>query len=220
MNYQDLGYLRENVSRALADISGTTKGQLDAFQGAALVKTSCFKRNRMRDATGAIRESDPVKCAETRASKSPMPPIEEITFRFSSWRRAINTLTDEQQSWIMYQYGNDLNFEHQVNICQYVWIKIEVYADKSNLSKKVKERLRSLVWLSVQQYHSADYSQTKLAELAGVSRYNWNKTYDMHWREMINISDELDKLALISMYCARQKQRRNNIVENLQKLTK
>lgn len=212
----DLEFLSIKAYDATSICIGTTKGQLEAFEGFGLTDTRATPRAKLKNlelnGRYVSRDTDPVYASETRSCKSPRPMIDPHAFEMSSWRRAINALSDEQRSWIMYKYGNDLNFEHQVNICKYVWSEFERYTIKFSLSKKVKDRLKALIWLSVQQSQGMEYTQAKLAELVSVSRYNWNKTYHGHWQQMMYISDELDELALIAMRNKRQEQKSKNEV--------
>lgn len=212
----DLEYLGIKAYDAVNSCIGTTKGQLEAFEGFGLTDTKTTPRVRARnlELNGRLvcRDTDPVYALETRSNRTPRPMIDPHTFEMSSWRRAINALSDEHRSWIMYRYGNDLNFEYQVNICKYIWCEFNEYAAAFNLSSKVKGRLKALIWLSVQQYEADSYSQTKLAELAGVSRYNWNKTYHGHWVKMLDISSELDENSLFLMRNKRQEQKSRNEV--------
>lgn len=212
----DLEYLGIKAYDAVNSCIGTTKGQLEAFEGFGLTDTKTTPRVRARnlELNGRLvcRDTDPVYALETRSNRTPRPMIDPHTFEMSSWRRAINALSDEHRSWIMYRYGNDFNFEHQVNICKYIWCEFNEYAAAYNLSSKVKGRLRALIWLSVQQYEVDNYSQTKLAELAGVSRYNWNKTYHGHWVKMLYICGELDENSLFLMRNKRQEQKSRNEV--------
>lgn len=125
MNLQNLEYVRRCVSLALANIAGATKGQLDAFQGAALVNTSRYPRKPVREVGGQVRIADPVKCTETRGGKDVRPPIEEIVFCLSSWRRAISKLDGHQLGWIRYCYAHDLNYDYQVLITKHVWEELK-----------------------------------------------------------------------------------------------
>ncbi|EKT55480.1 bacteriophage antitermination protein Q [Providencia sneebia] len=219
MNYQYLEYLRANVTLALANINGGTKGQLDAFQGAALVRTSRFKRNKMRDSTGAIRESDPVKCTETRISKSPMPPILEITFCLSSWRRAVNKLDEAHKAWLLYCYAYDLDYNHQVEICNYVWEQFKPSLSGKRITKKVTARLMQLVWLAAQDTASRfgeiltldKYTDTALAKLVGVSKSTWSEIYRDHWTMLVSIVERIDREVLLSVSNIRNESRSCNL---------
>ncbi|MBF0690610.1 hypothetical protein IR150_03690 [Providencia alcalifaciens] len=215
MNYQYLGYLRAKVTLALANIHGGMKGQLEAFQGAALVRTSRFKRNKLRDSTGAMRESNPVKCTETRISKSPMPPIKDITFCLSSWRRAVNRLDAPHKSWLLYCYAYDLNYNHQVEICNYVWDQFKPSLSGKRITKKVTARLMQLVWLAAQDTASRfgeiltfeKYTDTALAKLVGVSKSTWSELYREHWAMLISIVERIDREVLLSVSTIRNESR-------------
>ncbi|RRN89299.1 hypothetical protein D2048_17725, partial [Morganella morganii] len=84
----------------------------------------------------------------------------------------------------------------------YVWSEMQERIKGRRVSKKVKERLRSLVWLAVQDYalnKDGYYYQSELAELVGVERNNWNMHYEKHWQELRLICKTLDCGALRKM---------------------
>ncbi|NLS54049.1 bacteriophage antitermination protein Q [Hafnia alvei] len=200
MNLQHLEYVRSCVSLALANIVGATKGQLDAFQGAAVVNTSRYPRKPVREVGGQVRIADPVKCAETRGGKDIRPPIEEIVFCLSSWRRAISTLDGHQLGWIRYCYAHDLNYDYQVLITKHVWDEFKKTLAGKRITKKVTSRLAQLVWLAVQQYaytrRAMDGEQRKACELAsllGIAPDNWSKHYADHWAHLILECERLDE---------------------------
>ncbi|WP_279203771.1 bacteriophage antitermination protein Q [Obesumbacterium proteus] len=202
MNLQHLEYVRSCVSLALANIVGATKGQLDAFQGAALVNTSRYPRKSVREVGGQVRIADPVKCAETRGGKDVRPPIEDIVFCLSSWRRAISTLDGHQLGWIRYCYAHDLNYDYQILITKNVWEEFKKTLVGKRITKKVTARLANLVWLAVQQHAYNDrsaYSQKELSELLGVKSSTWSEVYQQHWHNLtkIIVFYDLSILALI-----------------------
>ena len=83
------------------------------------------------------------------------------------------------------------------------------------VSKKVKERLRALVWLAVQDYtmnKDGYYYQSELAELVGVASDNWCRNYKTHWQELLLICKTLDCGALRKMRNNRLEIRRKNVV--------
>ncbi|NIC29335.1 bacteriophage antitermination protein Q [Serratia plymuthica] len=203
MNQKYLEYVRGAVSVALADICRTGKGQLAAFEESAMANTSRFKRKRIHtiDVGGrnVSQETDPVNCPETRARKKPFPPLDELTYCTSSWRRAVGKLERHQESWIRYCYANDLNFEGQVTICQYIWGELQQILKGKKITMKVRKRLESLVWLAVQQVahkegvlRGDEYSHTQLAELSGVGKSTWSETYSGHWNKLIYLVERLD----------------------------
>lgn len=217
----DLEYLSDMASIATSNLRASTKGQLEAFEDFGLTDTRATPRVRMRDlklnGRFVCRDTDPIYVLETRCRRTPKPMIDPVDFLLCSWRRAINALSEEQHSWIMYCYGYSLKFEHQVNISVHVWSEFEKQHNGKKITKKVKERLRSLVWLSVQTCTGRNYSQTDLARLVGVKRNNWKMNYDIYWNSLLDICCELDKSALLSMKRVRIELINKNNHDNLQK---
>lgn len=196
----NLEYVRERLNLALADYGSRTKGQLDAFQGAALINTSRYKRRPAVEIGGQYRQSDPVACSETRGGKWPKPPIEEIAFCLSSWRRAVFELEGHQRAWIYYCYAHNLDYDYQVQITTHVWEEYKKTLAGKRITKKVTARIARLVWLAVQQYaytrRAMDGEQRKACELAsllGVAPDNWSKHYADHWAHLILECERLDE---------------------------
>ncbi|MFK3763218.1 bacteriophage antitermination protein Q [Serratia ureilytica] len=208
MNQQYLEYVRGAVSLALADIHGQSKGQLAAFEGSALVRTTRFKRQRVRTVVLEKRRvcpiTDPMHCPETRTRKKPFPLIEELTYCTSSWRRAISVLDTHQEAWLRYCYGDYNYHDKQLQVVPYIW---EQFSDQCavRLSKKVKLRLQGLALLAVQVVASEikglprEYTYTNLANMAGVQRSNWQMHYAGHWESLLLLIKALDTDALFSV---------------------
>lgn len=202
----DLQYLRDIATIAMTDHSCRTKGQLEAFEGFVLGNTTRYPRRKPRDITvngrKISRETEAVSCWSTHYSVLPMPPIDRVDYRNCSWRRAIMKLEAAEQSWLLYCYGKELKFSHQTTITAYVWSEMQDRIKGNRVSKKVKERLRALVWLAVQDYtlnKDGYYYQSELAELVGIERNNWNMHYEKHWQELRLICKTLDCRALRKM---------------------
>lgn len=198
-----LEYVRERLSLALAECGGKAKGQLDAFQGAALARTSRYPRKAVREVGGRFRISDPLKCAETRGGKSVWPLIDETTFCLSSWRRAVFELEAHQQAWIYYCYAHNLDYDYQIKITSYVWEEYKKTLAGKRITKKVTARIARLVWLAVQQHAykcggelGKDYSATELAKLMGIELNNWSTNYAVHWRGISMVCYSLDNTSL------------------------
>lgn len=215
--------IRERVVTALTDYCGATKGQLAAFEEHAPADTSSKKRKRIHFVTleksRVSADIDPVGCAETRSRINPFPPIHEITFCSSSWRRALASMDGENLAWIRYCYGYDLTYEHQVTICQFIWSEfLKRWAGKKITAKK-RARLSSLIWLSVQTYAAADtgrmaraYSPGELASLSGVSKTNWAENYAQQWNDMLWLCEQLDISSLKIIYTLRSEARSKILV--------
>ena len=215
----DLQYLRDIATIAMTDHSCRTKGQLEAFEGFVLGNTTRYPRRKPRDITvngrKISRETEAVSCWSTHCSVLPMPPIDRVDYRNCSWRRAIMKLEAAEQSWLLYCYGKELKFSHQTTITAYVWGEMQDRIKGNRVSKKVKERLRALVWLAVQDYtlnKDGYYYQSELAELVGVAPDNWCRNYKVHWQELLLICKTLDWGALRKMRNNRLEIRRKNVV--------
>ncbi len=210
MNAQLLEYARIELRFALADLSSGTKGQLQAFAEHPPADKSFYPRQHIHtvqlgegDNAREVRaERAPTYALETRSRRRPMPPINDMEFSMSSWRRAVNALPEFQNSWVKYCYGFDLKFEHQVQFCKYVWEEYECQLTVK-LQEKVKKRLISLVWLAAQDVAAKnknesykEYAGAALANLVGVTRQSWFKTYALHWRNLKNCYELLDETAL------------------------
>lgn len=202
----DFQYLRDMATIAMTDHSSRTKGQLEAFEGFVLGNTTRYPRRKPRDITvngrKVSRETEPVSCWSTRYSVLPMPAIDQVDYQNASWRRAIMELDEAEQSWLLHCYGKELKFSHQTAITTYVWNEMQEQIKGRRVSKKVKERLRALVWLAVQDYtlnKDGYYYQSELAELVGIERNNWNMHYEKYWQELRLICKTLDCRALRKM---------------------
>jgi hypothetical protein len=201
MNQQYLEYVRGAVSLALADIHGQSKGQLAAFEGSALARTTRFKRQRLRTVVVDNRKvcpaTDPMHCPETRSRKKPFPPLDEMTYCTSSWRRAISVLDTHQEAWIRYCYGDYNYHSKQLLVVPYIWERFSEQCS-ARISKKVKLRLQSLTMLAVQVVASEikgfpkEYTYTRLAELSGVNKSTWSETYSGHWNKLLSLVETLD----------------------------
>lgn len=201
MNQQYLEYVRGAVSLALADIHGQSKGQLVAFEGSALARTTRFMRQRVRtvvlDDRKVCPATDPMHCTETRTRKKPFPPLDELTYCTSSWRRAISVLDMHQEEWIRYCYGDYNYHDKQLLVVPYIWERFSEQCS-ARISKKVKLRLQSLTLLAVQVVASEikgfpkEYTHTRLAELSGVSKSTWSETYSVHWNQLLSLVETLD----------------------------
>ncbi|WGL97255.1 bacteriophage antitermination protein Q [Arsenophonus sp. aPb] len=209
MTEHDLGYFRSVAKYAFRDWTVNT-GQLEALTCKSAMETKRYPRVKKREIKLAghsvCRITDPVKVTETRRSGREIPLIEYPAYFYCHERRVIRQLADHQRSWILYCYCHEMNFQHQVNICSYLWRKFTYQTADIKITKKVKERLKNLIWLCVQQSAECasglvahEYAQSDLARLINVKRNNWKKNYDKFWRIMISICKALDRDALCEM---------------------
>ncbi|MCT2387131.1 bacteriophage antitermination protein Q [Erwinia pyrifoliae] len=211
MNENLLNYARLELTQALRDTSGSTKGQLQAF---AEYPPADKERNprkplhviELEDGEGGIRrvkaENTALYVLETRSRRSPLPPINDDEFAAAPWRRAVNTLPEHEQAWLRYCYGFDLTFRYQTLICEAIWKGHQKHLP-AGLLKKTRKRLISLVWLAVQEVATGcmndtykAYAGALLASQLGVSRSTWCEIYGQHWQRLKQSVVELDQNAL------------------------
>ncbi|WP_168404774.1 bacteriophage antitermination protein Q [Erwinia amylovora] len=220
MNENLLNYARLELTQALRDTSGLTKGQLQAFAEHPPANKKRHPRKPLHlidleDGQGGIRkvtaENTALYVLESRSRRRPLPPINDDEFAAAPWRRAMNTLPEHEQAWLRYCYGFDLTFRYQTLICEAIWKGHQQHLP-AGLLKKTKKRLISLVWLAVQEVAAARNNDTyrecagaALARLLNVNRSTWLRVYAPHWAKFKAASNTLDQCALKSVLACRSK---------------
>lgn len=211
MNPQLLEYARVELTRALTDNSGKTKGQLQAFSENPLADKNRNPRRpvhtvELDDGQGGTRsvkaENSALYVLETRSRRRPLPPINDYEFAGASWRRAVNSLSEHEQAWLKYCYGFDLTFRYQTLICEVIWNGHQKYLP-TGLLNKTKKRLISLIWLAAQDVAATrnnktykEYAGAALARLMSVNRSTWLRVYAPHWAHFKRAFNEMDTVAL------------------------
>ncbi|HBR0006126.1 TPA: bacteriophage antitermination protein Q [Klebsiella aerogenes] len=231
MNLQNLEYTRIEVRRALQNLSGATKGQLEAFSEnpPADKNKSPRQPHHIVDLDGGIgcgrsvvkALTTPVYVMENRSRSRPMPPINDIEFSYSPWRRAVNQLDSHQQAWVRYCYGFDLNFHYQTLMCQHVWTEYQNYLETKPLQSRVIKKLVGLVWLAAQEvaascnnYAYKKYAGAALARMVSVERSTWLRVYSGHWEAFKKAFKEMDTLSLTYILQAYEEHSEILAVEN------
>jgi len=214
MDLQLLEYARIELTRALIDNSGKTKGQLQAFCEHPPADKDRNPRKpihvvELDNGRGGVRcvkaENSAVYVLETRSRRRPRPPIDDNDFSATPWRRAVNMLPEHEQAWLRYCYGFDLTFRYQTMICEAIWNGHQ-HALPPGLLKKTKKRIISLVWLAVQEVAAQQmndtykqYAGALLATHLGVSRSTWCEVYAPHWKMLKSAVELLDLESLSSV---------------------
>ena len=119
MNIQYLQYVREQLMVATADLSGVTKGQLEAWLEHAQFDTGTYKRKKPRildEVTGRMITLDnpPISGKQSYAKGSSIALVSQVEFSTSSWRRAVLSLEEHQKAWLLWSYSESVRWEHQV----------------------------------------------------------------------------------------------------------
>lgn len=211
MDQNILNYARIELTRALLDNSGRTKGQLQAFAENPPADKNRNPRKpvhvvELEDGRGGIRqvkaENSALYVLETRSRRRPMPPINDFEFAAAPWRRAVNSLCQHEQAWVRYCYGYDLTFSLQRDICEIIWQQQQKHLP-AGLLDKTRRRLVSLVWLAAQEVAAQRgnetykcYAGAALARLMSIGRSTWLRVYAPHWQRMKLSASALDEAAL------------------------
>lgn len=228
MNTQYLQYVREQLMVATADLSGATKGQLEAWLEHAQFDTGTYKRKKRRildEVTGKIimLDNPPISGKQSYAKGSSVALISPVEFSTSSWRRAVLSLDEHQKAWLLWSYSENIRWEHQVAITQWAWSEFKTLLGTRKIAGKTLERLKKLIWLAAQDVKSElagreAYEYQELASLVGVTSKNWPETFTERWVAMKHIFLQLDSEALLLLTRTRSKQKATFSQQNIAKL--
>ncbi|ELE9576612.1 antiterminator [Escherichia coli] len=217
MNSQYLQFVREQLMIATADLSGSTKGQLEAWQENALFDTGRYRRKKIRyrdEVTGKMitRDNPPIPGKQSLAKGTSIALVSPVEFATSSWRRAVLELEEHQKAWLLWCYSGNVCWEDQVTITQWVWSEFKAQSGTRKIAGKTQERLKRLIWLAAQDVKSElagreTYEYQELALLAGVTQKNWSRTFTERWVVMRRIFLQLDSDALLLVRRTRLKQK-------------
>ncbi|EKR0939152.1 antiterminator, partial [Escherichia coli] len=207
MNNQYLQFVREQLMIATADLSGSTKGQLEAWQENAMFDTGRYRRKKIRyrdEVTGKMitRDNPPIPGKQSLAKGTSIPLVSPVEFSTSSWRRAVLSLEEHHKAWLLWCYSGSICWEYQIAITQWAWNEFNTQSGTRKIAGKTQERLKKLIWLAAQAvkaelFGGEGYEYQDLALLAGVTTKNWSKTFTRHWVAMKHIFQRLDSEALL-----------------------
>lgn len=216
MREQYLEYIRQKLTVALADFSGATKGQLQAWLENAQFVTGTFKRRRIRikdEVTGKwyTLDNPPVPGKQLLAKGASVALVLPVEFGTASWRRAVLSLVEHQKAWIMWIYGENPRFEYQTEVTRWAWCEFR-QLNKRRIAAKTMERLKALIWLAAQDVKAElagrlTYEYKFLAEMVGITPKSWSKSFTAHWCNMREIFYRLDREALLQVSRARVEQK-------------
>lgn len=228
INTQYLQYVRQQLIVATADLSGATKGQLVAFAENAMFEATARSSKRMKvvdPATGRmVRPSNPpVPGKQSRAKGSAIALVLPVEYSTASWRRALLSLEEHQKAWLLWNYSDNIRWEHQETITRWAWEQFSEKMAGARIAKKTADRLRQLIWLAAQDIKAEvagreTYEYQKLATLVGVTPKNWSETFTERWEEMKTTLRRLDSDALLQVTRSRSQQKATNLDVSLAKL--
>ena len=225
MNTQFLEYVRQQLMVATADFSGATKGQLMAWLENAQFDTGTFKRQKPRaldEVTGKmiVLDTPPIPGKQSHAKGSHIPLVQPVEFATASWRRALLSLEEHHKAWLLWNYSENTNWDHQVAITQWGWTEFSQQLEGKRVAKKTIDRLRQLIWLAAQDVKGElsgkdPYQYGDLAALVGVNKTNWSQNYVEHYDAMTSLYKELDTQSLHHVSRSRSQQKAANYQQNI-----
>lgn len=217
MNSQQLEYVRQQLIVANADLSGATKGQLVAFAENAQFTSTARSSKRMKvvdPATGRMVKpsNPPVPGKQSRAKGSAIALVQPVEYSTASWRRAMLSLEEHQKSWLLWNYSDNIRWEHQETITRWAWEQFSEKLAGIRIAKKTVDRLRQLIWLAAQDAKAElagrdQYQYGDLAAMVGVEVKNWSKTFTVRWEAMLAVFVKLDREALLALTKTRSEQK-------------
>lgn len=131
-------------------------------------------------------------------------------------RGALLSLEDHKKAWLLWNYSENIRFEHQMVITQWAWAEFRGQLGTKKVAGKTMERLKKLTWLAAQDVKAElagreTYEYQALAELVGVAKSTWTETYLPHWLALRSSFVKLDSDALISVTRSRSQQKATNL---------
>lgn len=219
--------LRSRVSVALGDLRMVRPGilgvQLDMMKMATSYEHSEKPTREIVLGNKTLTVlAEPVSYHEGKKYKTSCPPITELDFASSSWRRAVLTLPAPELSWLLYCYANKIfDFDIQSEICSSIWLDF-LRRHRTQGFKKMKQQtlntMRELVFFTIQQVRlhiisgmSEPFPTNDLmCRLTGICEETWRKHYKKRWAFMVDVCIELDERALLLTKVARDESIKNN----------
>lgn len=227
MNTQYLQYVREQLIVATADLSGATKGQLMAWLENAQFDTNTFPRKKQRiwdeeTEKWITLNNPPIPGKQSHAKGSHIPLVQPVEYVTASWRRALLSLDEHQKAWLLWNYSENIRWEHQETITRWAWEQFSAQLAGKRIAKKTMDRLRQLIWLAAQDAKAGlagrdEMEHQKLAALVGVSKSTWSESYLPHWQAMREVCFELDRASLFMVSRSRSQQKATNCQQDIAK---
>lgn len=161
MNNQYLQFVREQLIIATADLSGATKGQLEAWQENAMFDTGRYRRKKIRyrdEVTGKMitRDNPPIPGKQSLAKGTSIPLVSPIEFSTSSWRRAVLSLEEHHKAWLLWCYSGSICWEHDTREAEDVLDVAVAIAEADGEiepeERKVLEEIAGVLGLRLENY--------------------------------------------------------------------
>ncbi|WP_337049744.1 bacteriophage antitermination protein Q [Serratia fonticola] len=168
-------------------------------------------------------EVEPVHVTECQSYKTSKIPLLDSAFNDTAWLRAINLSPRHYRVWVAYCYNNDLSREDQEIICNSIWNEFIASSNGVIAKKGIKARLKTLLWLNIQNTREIIFTGYKLfndsdlSRVINIHRSHWAHTYKKYWERMTELCFLFDEDALESVHSHFKK--RHNFINKFQEKT-
>lgn len=155
-------------------------------------------------------DGPPMSGSQSRAKGSGIALVLPVEYSTASWRRALLSLEEHQKSWLLWNYSDNILWEHQETITRWAWEQFSQQLAGVRIAKKTVERLRQLIWLAAQNKKAEITGRGDLyspASIVGIKPDNWCHNYSDYWQAMMDIYQELDNQSLLSVSRSRSQQK-------------
>ncbi|STT81513.1 phage antitermination protein Q [Klebsiella pneumoniae] len=147
MNTQYLEYVRQQLIVATADLSGATKRTVGCFCRERTIHRYGAQPGKEESSRPGNRpHGKPIQPANSRAAVprkgSSIALVLPVEYSTASWRRALLSLEEHQKAWLLWNYSENIRFEHQVAITQWAWAEArETFKRLGGIQFRDAERL-------------------------------------------------------------------------------
>lgn len=215
MTAQYLEFVRQQLIVATADLSGATKGQLVAFAENAQFTATARSRGRKKvfdkDKQRMVNPDGPAMAgSQSRTKGSAIALVLPVEYSTASWRRALLSLEEHHKAWLLWNYSDNIRWEHQETITRWAWEQFSQQLAGIRIAKKTIDRLRQLIWLAAQNKKAEITGRGDIyspASMVGIKPDNWCHNYSDYWQAMMDIYQELDNQSLLSVSRSRSQQK-------------
>lgn len=200
-------YVRLCIQTAFSDLKKIQPGilgvQLEMLRSGASDRfTEKPTRTIVSEGSESTVVVDSVSYHAGKKYKTSEPPITDLDFQLSSWRKAVFASCGPEGAWLRYVYARDIEYQHQVDICHRVWDRFnELHADSGlrKMHARTEEKIQRIVWICVQEatrfirtnaygdsvIEDAMHSDDEMCLLLGINKRTWQKSIYPARRELI-----------------------------------
>lgn len=211
-----LDKIRGLIMLALGDCNYTQAGilavQLQQMEmGSSERFSSRATRTVVIDGYEFVTLAEPVRYHTGKKFQQASAPIAEIDFITSSWRRAVLQLPEGERNWLLFTYGNGLNYDCQTAICFHLWdnfLEMHSASGFKKMKAPTREIMRRLTYYTIQEvrygllgvnnlHKENNAEDIKMAALINVSVKCWQLAYKKRWQLMKQVCFNLDEQSLL-----------------------